>query len=271
MKETVEHKARRLLDEGRVTYSQELGPDGGHVFEIDGDHGVWNVTVDRDGGMLCNCPAMTTCSHLVAVKEFASLRLTSVVEADVGESGPSADAEPTPISSMVEVDPSVKPEIVPVADPKSIDLVGGAPVTYKTIELIAETEAVPKDLRGRPAAVFAAILAGQAWNLHPLEALRLVDVIEGRISPSGELYGRLYRSAGHSFDVIESTVDKCVLEGTRGDDGTTMRVEFTAKDADRAELSSKANWKRYPSDMLYNRALVRLVRRHAPDSMRGAS
>jgi len=183
---------------------------------------------------------------------------------EVGEEdlapAPVVVAEPLPVESLVD------------ADPRSVDLsTGTQPITYTSLELIKGTDAVPKDLRNNAPAIFAAVLSGQAWGLHPLESLRLIDVIEGRISPSAELYSRLYRQAGHRLDVVESTDETCVVEGTRCDDGSTMRVEFTLDDAVKAGIAGKANWRKYPADMLFNRAVVRLVRRHASDCMSGAN
>ena len=262
------------------------------------------VALNNHEDPFCPCPAKGVCSHIIAAgqfrdtlvkmmpKRFAPEELIiedqEVIPTDADTlnpeppptiideiSGPDAITNETSVPDAeiaVVVDTSSAGVEIVEGDPRSVDLSHGSqPITYKSLELIAGTDAIPKDLRGNAPAIFAAVLSGQAWGLHPLESLRLIDVIEGRISPSAELYSRLYRQAGHRFDVIESTGEKCVVEGTRGDDGSTMRIEFSIDDAVKAGIAGKNNWRKYPADMLYNRCVVRLVRRLAADCMQGVS
>ena len=45
------------------------------------------------------------------------------------------------------------------------------------------------------------------------------------------------------------------------------RATFNEKDAKRAELLDKDNWKKYPKDMYFNRAIARAQRWYAPDAL----
>ena len=271
--QTNQDKADRLITEGKVAYSESL--TDGHLFKITGDTGVYMVAIPDSGDPFCPCRARGRCSHLIAAQQYrATLDVDSEPEERIIEDqGVIIDETSVPDAEIaVVVDTSSAGVEIVEGDPRSVDLSHGSqPITYKSLELIAGTDAIPKDLRGNAPAIFAAVLSGQAWGLHPLESLRLIDVIEGRISPSAELYSRLYRQAGHRFDVIESTGEKCVVEGTRGDDGSTMRIEFSIDDAVKAGIAGKNNWRKYPADMLYNRCVVRLVRRLAADCMQGVS
>jgi len=62
--DTLTTKARRLLRQRRIT---EIGED---VYNVVGDHGTYNVSVDFEGRFSCNCPGFQTkrmCSHVLAV------------------------------------------------------------------------------------------------------------------------------------------------------------------------------------------------------------
>ena len=102
-----------------------------------------------------------------------------------------------------------------------------APVTWRVIETIQHSEAVPKSLRGKPEAILAAMLLGRDWKLGPFEALRQIDVIEGTLSPGAELLLRLYRRAGHTLDVHQATDQAVTITGKRADTGETLKVSYT--------------------------------------------
>ena len=150
------------------------------------------------------------------------------------------------------------------------------------IETIQHSEAVPKTLRGKPEAILAAMLLGRDWALGPFEALRVIDVIEGTLSPSAELLLRLYRRAGHTLEVHQADTEGVILRGTRGDTGERLEVAYMLEDAVQAGLvqlsdngqprsrSARGNpmpWELYTADLLWARAVTRLVRRLAPDSL----
>ena len=126
------------------------------------------------------------------------------------------------------------------------------------------------------------MLLGRDWHLGPFEALRQIDVIEGTLSPSAELLLRLYRRAGHTLEVHQADGTAVVLTGKRTDTGETLRVSYMVDDAVQAGLitvsdngtvtarSGRGNpmpWELYTSDLLWARAVTRLVRRLAPDAL----
>ena len=139
---------------------------------------------------------------------------------------------------------------------------------------------MPGALRGRPGAVLAAVLLGRDWGLGPLESLRMIDVIDGSPGPSAELLLRLYRRAGHTLDVHQADTQGVVVTGKRGDTGETLKISFMLEDAARAGLVTVGDnnevkarsargkpmpWETYTADLLWARAVSRLVRRLAPD------
>ncbi len=133
------------------------------------------------------------------------------------------------------------------------------PFTWNTLTAIANTEMVPKGLRGKPEAMLAAVYLGRELGLGPMQAMNMIDVIDGKPSLSAELQTAMIRAAGHSIKIVEMTDQTVTVQGIRVDNGDDMTVTFTSAMADRAGLLSKHNWKKYPEAMLWARALSMLV------------
>ena len=125
------------------------------------------------------------------------------------------------------------------------------------------------------------MLLGRDWGLGELESLRMIDVIDGRPAPSAEMSLRLYRRAGHSLEVHQDDDRAVIITGKRADTGETLKVSFTIEDAEQAGLitisdnqvkarsarGNKMPWELYTNDLLWARAVTRLVRRLAPDAL----
>jgi ElaB/YqjD/DUF883 family membrane-anchored ribosome-binding protein len=82
----------------------------------------------------------------------------------------------------------------------------------------------------------------------------------------------LVQRAGHKLRVLETTSERCVVEGVRADDPEYVaRTEFTLEDAGRADLLVKPAWKHYPAAMLRARAISSLCRFAFADVISGCS
>ena len=121
-------------------------------------------------------------------------------------------------------------------------------------EIIANTDFVPKGLRGNQPAILAAILYGHEVGLEPMQSLAKISVIEGRPSLWAEAQRALILAAGHEMWVEESTVTRATVAGRRRDSKQTQRVTWTLDDAKRARIAGKQNWQTYPRQMLVARA-----------------
>lgn len=134
---------------------------------------------------------------------------------------------------------------------------------------IASTEFVPESYRGKPDAVVAAILTGREMGIGPMQALRQIHMIDGRPAFSADLMMAKMRAGG--VTVIESSVDekRAFIKAKRKDTGEEADVEWTLADAEKANLLGKRNWKTYPTDMLWARAVGRLARRLGSDLLGG--
>lgn len=137
---------------------------------------------------------------------------------------------------------------------------------------LARTEFVPKEMRGRPEAVAAAILLGDELGLGPMEALSHVHVVEGKPTPSSELMRALILRAGHEVWVEEATDSRAVVAGRRRASERVDRVEWTLAQARTAGLvRPRSAWQTYPRPMLVARATAELARRMFPDAIGGLS
>jgi len=153
-------------------------------------------------------------------------------------------------------------ELAPTTD-SWIDVVG--PVG-QLAERIGRTPFVPRSMQGRPEHVAAAILLGREMHLGPMASLRGIDVIEGRPSLTAQMLGARIYAAGHRIEWADDNNDKhCTVRVTRGDGLGSAEVTWTIADAERAGLAGKANWKKYPRQMLRARALTEAASMACPD------
>jgi hypothetical protein len=171
-------------------------------------------------------------------------------------------------------------ELATARDTSGIDL-ADAPLTWQALVRIADTDFVPRSLRGNPNAVLACIFTGREVGLDPMASLRLVDIIDGRPSLSAELTVALIRAAGHRIALIGETPDSCTVEGIRGDRrDDAMTITYRLDDAQRAGLvtidddgrprarsrnGKPLPWETFAADLLWARAVSRLARRQFPD------
>lgn len=134
---------------------------------------------------------------------------------------------------------------------------------------IASTEFVPRDLRGRPDAVLACILAGREMGLGPMQSLRQIHIIDGRPAFAADLMLAKMRSSGVMIVDSGTSPERAWIHARRGDTGEEAEVEWTLEEAKQANLLGKSNWKTYPSDMLWARCVGRLARRLGSDMFGG--
>lgn len=90
-------------------------------------------------------------------------------------------------------------------------------------------------------------------------------VVNGKLAAmSNIMAAALRRHPDYDYEVVEATPTGATVAITRR--GTEIgRASFTETDAKRAGLLNKDNWKNYPTDMYFARALSAAQRRYAPD------
>lgn len=134
---------------------------------------------------------------------------------------------------------------------------------------IAGTEFVPKDLRGKPAAVTAAILYGREVGFPPMTALTQTNVIEGKPSTSAEGMRALVLAAGHEIVTTEATGSAVTMRARRRGSSTWTELTWTTDMVRAAGLDRKDNHKRHPRQMLTARCSAELIRLVFPDVIHG--
>lgn len=123
-------------------------------------------------------------------------------------------------------------------------------------EIMADSELVPKDFRGKPGNILVAIQMGMELGMSPMRALKSIAVINGRASVWGdELLAMVLASPVCEYvDESEST-EKVGICKVKRKGGTEHVSIFTLEDAKRAGLLGKQGpWTQHTGRMLKLRA-----------------
>lgn len=124
-----------------------------------------------------------------------------------------------------------------------------------------------RDVKSLSQAITKALLGNQ-MGLNVVQAINGINVIEGRIAMDSHTIREKVQEAGYEIQTVESTDKKCVLKWLK--DGQELGItQFTWEDAERAGLTYKDNWKKWPGDMLYARATTQGARRFAVKAFGG--
>ena len=122
-----------------------------------------------------------------------------------------------------------------------------------------------------PEAAFTIIATGAELGLSPMASLRSIHVIEGKPVLSAALIAGIVQRRPdlcEGFALVESSDTIATYETTRRGQ-TPVRMSFTIEQAQRARLTDKDNWKKYPHAMLRARASAELARAVYPDVVGG--
>lgn len=133
---------------------------------------------------------------------------------------------------------------------------------FETIALQAVTSKMYRGI-GDQAGVLMIMLSARELGIPPMAALNGgIAIISGKVEVAARTMSAMIRRGGHSIREVTSTDTECTLTGTRRDNGDTITVTYTIQDAQKAGLvRSGGGWTKFPSDMLFARALSRLARR----------
>ncbi|WP_423063746.1 hypothetical protein [Candidiatus Paracoxiella cheracis] len=136
-------------------------------------------------------------------------------------------------------------------------------------KMLAETEFVPNNFRGKADKVFFAMMHGAQLGLSSIHAVQEIAFINGRFCMYGD--SLLAVIMGHpEFEYIKETykngVATCVLKRKNRPAHTQA---FSVEDAKRADLWGKNVWAKYPERMLKMRARGFAIRDVFADFLRG--
>lgn len=156
------------------------------------------------------------------------------------------------------------PQIVPIL-PANYEEV------YKMGNMLAGTDMVPKDFKGKPHNCIVAIQMGLEIGLLPIQAVQNIAVINGRPSLWGDALLALIRASGHLEWIKEEKFDTyATCEAKRHGERFPVLTKFTVEDAKTAGLWKKVGpWTTAPKRMLLMRARGFTLRDLFPDVLKG--
>lgn len=140
-------------------------------------------------------------------------------------------------------------------------------------KLLAESELVPKDYRGKPGNCLVAMQMGAEVGLAPMQAMQNIAVINGRPALWGDAILAVCQNSPayewHQELFDEGTMTATCIMKRRGNPEPTV-VHFSQKDAEKAKLWGKEGpWNSYPKRMLKLRARAFCARDTFADALRG--
>ena len=114
------------------------------------------------------------------------------------------------------------------------------------------------------------ILAGMEMGIGSFAAMSGMHVIEGKVEPGANLIASFFRRhPNYDYHIKTLTDSECIIIVLM--DGEIIgESTFTDKDASKAGLTGRQNWKSYPRNMLFARAISNAHRFYAPDLFGGA-
>ena len=115
------------------------------------------------------------------------------------------------------------------------------------------------------------VLAGRELGFGAFASMTGVAVIQGKPVIGANLLAAAVKQTGkYNYRVIEHTTEVCRIKFLEGNQevGTSS---FTMDDAKAAGLATKDNWKKYPRNMLFARAIANGQKWYAPDVFNGVT
>jgi hypothetical protein len=113
------------------------------------------------------------------------------------------------------------------------------------------------------------ILAGQELGIGPIASMTGINVIKGRVTLSANLIAAAIKRTGrYNYRVRKQDNDGCEIEFFEG--GQSIGVSsFTKQDAQAAGLLAGDNWRKYPRNMYFARAISNGAKWFCPDVFSG--
>jgi hypothetical protein len=132
--------------------------------------------------------------------------------------------------------------------------------TLRKAQAFIDSGLLPRAIT-KPNQALVIMLKGRELGMQPMQSFAHLNVIEGKpvLDSQGMLSQVLKNCKGAQFNYLEMTNEVCTLEAVRPG-SRPAKLSFTFEDAQRAGLTHKDNWKKYPRAMLRNRAVAEMCR-----------
>jgi len=172
--------------------------------------------------------------------------------------------EPNYLPAVVDSEGAVTAPLLPALPQGS-----GLQEDIVTAELLARSGFFPSVKT--TAEAFAKMRLGRELGIGPVTAVKELYVVSGRIGMSAAIMAALLlRSPKYDYRVIRLDNQAAVIHFFRNGE-LIGESSFTIQDARQAGLENKDNWRKYPRNMLWARALANGVRWFCSDTVVGSA
>lgn len=115
------------------------------------------------------------------------------------------------------------------------------------------------------------ILAGSELGFGPFASMTGVNIIQNKpVLAANLMAAAVKRNGKYNYRVVKHDEKTCSIDFYEGAEKVGNST-FTMDDAAKAGVASKDNWKKYPRNMLFARALSNGQKWYAPDIFNGAT
>lgn len=142
---------------------------------------------------------------------------------------------------------------------------------WRFAEALAGAGLLPEAYRQRPANVLLAMQKAEQHGIHLMTALEGFTPIKGKLFMEAATMRALIQGAGHRFDVVDQTRERCVIESQRRGETMVFRDEYDIEDARLGGLLTNDNYKKHPKRMLLARCTSQAGNAHFADVLKGTT
>lgn len=152
-----------------------------------------------------------------------------------------------------------------------------APASYHELEAYGRMFAASGFYKGirKASQAMAKLEYGRELGVGRAAAMSDIHLVDGKPVLSGTLLAALVRrSERYDYRIVVHTDERCEIEflRLRNDEWVTEGTSaFDAKDMQKGGLAGKDNWKKFPRNMMFARAMSNGVKWFAPDIFAGMS
>jgi len=141
-------------------------------------------------------------------------------------------------------------------------------LAIKELSKVFYESGIFEDIKSEAQAIVK-ILAGREVGLSPLESMMNFYIVKNRVAATSKVISALIKkSEKYDYSIEKLDETECVIVFTK--EGKEIgKSTFTFKDAAKAGLVNKDNWKNYPRNCLFARAITNGVRWFCPDAYCG--
>lgn len=148
---------------------------------------------------------------------------------------------------------------------------GELQAAYALGEALCQTDFVPKDFKGEPHAAAAAIMAGKALGLDPMNSLSSIFVIHGKPALYARTMAAMAMQHGHELLRTVATPKEVTIMARRKGQEDWQQFTWTIERAKTAGYTSNPLYQKDPIAMLTAKAQAEACRTIAPDVLTGVA